>query len=186
MNLQHEPDHDGHASAADLDAARTGEAGPEVLAHLEACEACRRRLRGLEELASMLAGVTSSRTPEIPEGRDRSIRDALRSETGRAGRRGRLVRLLSGAAAAALLLAAGLWALGPFDAAPRPSDREERQLLDVDEDGRVDVIDAYLVARRLHRGETPPASWDVDGDGEVDDADVEAIAQAAVSLGRSR
>jgi hypothetical protein len=56
--------------------------------------------------------------------------------------------------------------------------------MDIDGSGTVDIVDAFLMSRRLREvagGETP-ADWDFDRDGEVGRGDVEAVAIAAVSL----
>jgi hypothetical protein len=59
---------------------------------------------------------------------------------------------------------------------------------DINGDGRVDILDAYLVARTLaDKSHTapPPAAWDVNRDGVVDQKDVDWIANAAVRVGTS-
>jgi hypothetical protein len=53
---------------------------------------------------------------------------------------------------------------------------------DLDANGRVNILDAYLLARELNRGGSAVASADVSGDGRVDAADVQAIASVAVSI----
>lgn len=55
--------------------------------------------------------------------------------------------------------------------------------LDVDRSGRVDIVDAYLVARRLKSMQAPDPKWDFNGDGRIDGADVDFIATRAVRLG---
>jgi hypothetical protein len=54
---------------------------------------------------------------------------------------------------------------------------------DLNGDGRVDIVDAYLMARSIERGRTERA-WDKNRDGKVDRGDVDRIAFAAVSLRR--
>lgn len=58
---------------------------------------------------------------------------------------------------------------------------------DVDGSGRVDVLDAYLLARRIGAAPdpTPSRSEDVNGDGVLDRRDVDAVAAMAVSVGAS-
>lgn len=53
---------------------------------------------------------------------------------------------------------------------------------DLDGNSRIDIRDAFLLARRLAMGESPKRQWDLNGDGKVDRADVDAIALAAVRL----
>ena len=55
---------------------------------------------------------------------------------------------------------------------------------DVNADGRVDVIDAMLLAQRVQSGETR-RRWDVNGDRLVDGRDSEEIMARAVDLERS-
>ncbi|MGH7178304.1 MAG: dockerin type I domain-containing protein [Tepidisphaeraceae bacterium] len=52
---------------------------------------------------------------------------------------------------------------------------------DLDGSGRVDILDAFYLARRL--GNPPQRGWDVNGDGQIDQRDVDAVAQAAVHVG---
>jgi len=91
---------------------------------------------------------------EVPEALDRAILRAARRRPLRAY-----------ALAASLLVAACLYVLlRP----PRP----------------LDIVDAYRLALRLERGEAVDGTWDRNGDGRVDRADVDAIARAAVRVGK--
>jgi hypothetical protein len=47
---------------------------------------------------------------------------------------------------------------------------------------RVDIVDAYRLARRLKSGGDVPDAWDVNRDGQVDEQDVDALARRAVSV----
>jgi len=51
---------------------------------------------------------------------------------------------------------------------------------------RMDIFDAFALARRIERGPKPDPHWDINGDGVVDRHDVEAIAQEAVKLEKGR
>ena len=53
---------------------------------------------------------------------------------------------------------------------------------DIDGSGRVDILDAFLLARRVRDGMTTRAD-DVTGDGVVDQRDVDRVAALAVSVG---
>lgn len=55
---------------------------------------------------------------------------------------------------------------------------------DLNHDGRVDILDAFQLARELHSGVQPASGLDLNGDGRVDQADVEHIAAQAVKLGK--
>jgi hypothetical protein len=54
---------------------------------------------------------------------------------------------------------------------------------DIDGSGRVDILDAFRLARHLESGGPAAAEWDLTGDGRVDREDVDAAAFAAVRLG---
>jgi hypothetical protein len=51
-----------------------------------------------------------------------------------------------------------------------------------DSRARVTILDAYSLARQIKVGGKIDKSWDVTGDGGIDQADVDAIAQRAVAL----
>ncbi len=53
---------------------------------------------------------------------------------------------------------------------------------DVNGDGRVDILDAYVLQRRLETAAALEARWDINGDGRVDAQDVDAIAVESVKL----
>src|SRR5690606_29518660 len=59
---------------------------------------------------------------------------------------------------------------------------------DIDGSGRVNMVDAFVLARAIAAeeargdGSTPSALWDVTGDGVVDSGDVDAVAMRAVRL----
>ncbi|MGQ9589647.1 MAG: hypothetical protein ACUVYA_05050, partial [Planctomycetota bacterium] len=57
---------------------------------------------------------------------------------------------------------------------------------DVDGDGRVNIADAYLLAVRVRRGGEVEPHWDKNGDGVVDEDDVDLVARESVSLARWR
>lgn len=53
---------------------------------------------------------------------------------------------------------------------------------DINHDGHVDILDAFQLARELQSGRKPAAGLDLNGDGVVDQRDVEIIAAQAVKL----
>ncbi len=55
---------------------------------------------------------------------------------------------------------------------------------DIDGNGRVDIIDAYIMDRRLMSGVNVSKKLDLNGDGNVNREDVNSIVKTAVSLGR--
>lgn len=60
---------------------------------------------------------------------------------------------------------------------PSPSQAE-----DVDHSGKVDILDAFVVAKLVETGKQVEAAYDVNGDGKVDQSDVDWIAHAAVAV----
>lgn len=85
------------------------------------------------------------------------------------------------AAAAALVAFLGVAALMFW-----PSRNPVDPRLDVNRDGRFDVLDAFSLARRLQQGGTPDPALDINGDGVVDERDVETLAARAVQLGKPK
>jgi hypothetical protein len=55
---------------------------------------------------------------------------------------------------------------------------------DLNRDGKVDILDSFTLAREIKNGSSLPAYLDVNGDGVVDERDVNAIASHAVALGK--
>lgn len=53
---------------------------------------------------------------------------------------------------------------------------------DLDADGRVDIVDAMVLAAGIARHDTGPAVRDINGDGVIDGSDVDALALLAVRL----
>ncbi len=53
---------------------------------------------------------------------------------------------------------------------------------DINHDGRIDILDAFALARQLKAAGPTPLILDVNGDGVVDERDVTAIAARAVRL----
>ena len=53
---------------------------------------------------------------------------------------------------------------------------------DVNQDGRVDILDAFQLAREIQSGAALPTALDFNGDGVVDRSDADVIASEAVSL----
>ncbi len=84
------------------------------------------------------------------------------------------------AAAVALLLLAALvtllWVL------PLANPAAGLVVEDVNHDGRVDILDAFALARQIERGSVPARTLDLNGDGVIDRRDVEIIVAHAVSL----
>ena len=85
------------------------------------------------------------------------------------------------AAAAAVLLLMWTGSLPvPYHSEPDTAVLTTRQ--DIDRNGRVDILDAFALARHIETSGASGDQWDVNGDGEVNQGDVKTIAMAAVSL----
>jgi hypothetical protein len=170
---------DTHLDLLALDALRAGEGTSLDREHLERCESCRESLERLERMA---VEIRSCAPPpvEIPPGVDRSVLSRARKAL-MERRRPRVFFFRPWArAAAALLVAAalGIW-ISTWDRVPFFSGRDPG---DIDRSGGVDIVDAYILARRIRGGEPLDAAWDVNGDGRVDREDVDEIARQSVSI----
>jgi hypothetical protein len=53
---------------------------------------------------------------------------------------------------------------------------------DLNHDGKVDILDSFALARELKTGKPLPATYDINGDGVVDERDIALIAAHAVQL----
>lgn len=96
-------------------------------------------------------------------------------------------RLSVGVATAALVtIAVRMFVVAPSSHPPTAMVQPAKlyQLADVNHDGRVDILDAYFVARKIARKEPLDPAWDINGDGVVDQKDVDLIATLAVSADR--
>ena len=128
------------------------------------------------------AGPRAQRAPSRPALREVSrsscLRTLLRPGTGAL----RWLPWVSVAAAAVVLLVA----IPQFSKRPTLAPARDAAFArwDLDRDGRVDILDAFALARQLKQGGTGNLQLDVNGDGVVDERDVAAIAARAVKLER--
>ena len=56
------------------------------------------------------------------------------------------------------------------------------QAIDIDRNGRVDILDAFKLARHIETAGPAESAWDINGDGQIDRSDVDMVALAAVRL----
>ncbi len=134
-------------------------------------------LKAPEPLVAELKRVASTDL-FIPRAVDDAVllaaRNALQPENPPRLFRLRLLPWLT-AATAVLILALSVW-FRPF--AHRPVIASG----DVNHDGRVDILDAFVLARELKAPAHPGATLDINGDGIVDQRDVTTLAARAVQL----
>jgi hypothetical protein len=58
----------------------------------------------------------------------------------------------------------------------------ETQVADIDRNGRVDILDAFKLAKHIETAGPAETEWDFNGDGLIDRSDVDVVALAAVRL----
>jgi len=56
------------------------------------------------------------------------------------------------------------------------------QAADIDRNGRVDILDAFKLAKQIESAGPAETEWDINGDGLIDRSDVDVVALAAVRL----
>lgn len=124
-------------------------------------------------------------TVEVPQRVDARVLAQARGSYARQRRRWLVARWAGAglAAAAALALALHVFVANPAPA-PRPSGPPQQlaRTGDINGDGRVNILDAYVVAYALARHQPLNPAWDVNGDGVIDQKDVDLIAHMAVRV----
>lgn len=138
--------------------------------------------RDLGRLKAGLRAIHGISQP-VPHDIDRAMRQAILSHFEHSSADRRCIwprwRFVSWTAAAAGILAA-VWMLTPMYS-PSPM-LAKGDPSDLDRNGRVDVLDAFMLARRLESTVLVDLAADVNHDGRIDERDVDAIAQQAVAL----
>ncbi len=141
---------------------------------------------GLNAPPKLVAALQKSRQRPmfIPQTTDERILRAAREHLQKPERPRliwlRLIGWGTAVAAIALLafLASQLWRRPPVSQVSQASNLRE----DINHDGRVDILDAFSLARQLKAGTQPTPLLDVNGDGKVDERDVATLAAKAVEL----
>jgi hypothetical protein len=62
------------------------------------------------------------------------------------------------------------------------SSLSKTQAVDIDRNGRVDILDAFKLARHIETAGRTETEWDINGDGVIYHRDVDMVAHAAVRL----
>ncbi|MEN6423813.1 MAG: dockerin type I domain-containing protein [Phycisphaerales bacterium] len=99
-------------------------------------------------------------------------------------------RWAAGIAAAAAVIALGVFLYRGPASSHHPSSIINHQSAaaerraDLDGNGRVDILDAFRLAKGIESRGPADSNWDINGDGRIDRADVDTVAFAAVRLGK--
>jgi len=131
----------------------------------------------------------------VPPDVDRAVAEAARRHLAPRPRRLWWLRwTVPATAAAAILVAATAWWFAstptpsvPFGAeAPKAEGLAQASLVqaDIDENGTVDILDAFTLARHIEAEHPSETRWDLNADGLVDRRDVDVVALAAVRLNK--
>jgi len=117
-------------------------------------------------------------TPRVPPDLSSQLLASAKASYAIRLRRRRIVRWSTLVGSAAAIIVLSLLLLIPNHS----SNQHLAQIGDVNHDGRVDILDAYVVAKAISTGGKLDQAWDVNHDGVVDQKDVDWIAAAAVNV----
>jgi hypothetical protein len=122
----------------------------------------------------------------VPARVDKIILDQAKQRLAKPRRLIVRLRWAAGIAAAAAVVTIGVILLNPQSAIRNP--QSVGPVLaggraDVDANGRVDILDAFRLARSIEARDPVAPQWDLNGDGRIDQDDVDLVASAAVRLG---
>ena len=121
----------------------------------------------------------------VPPDIDRAVAQAARRHFARPQRRLWWPRWAVPATAAAAIAIACLWWAQPEKKASvteSPYALQAAVATDIDGNGRVDILDAFVLAKYIETRKPMDATWDFNGDGLIDRRDVDTVAFAAVRL----
>jgi hypothetical protein len=133
-------------------------------------------------MAKQLRQLSLDQLPTNTEFLDRTIfaliaERAARIKRRRALRRPRWLGAIAAVAATITILSMLFYQTGLYN-----YKRSTIQQADINADGSVDIIDAYLMARAISSNRNICPEWDFNRDGLVDRADVDHVAMLAVRL----
>jgi hypothetical protein len=144
-----------------------------------------------EALLAELRSVAMRNMPTVPATLDAAILSEAKAGFARRRRFRLAARAAVGVAAAAAVIAI---ALPLVHQSQRESTASHAPVVtqmlsvmpgaseDVDHSGKVDILDAFVVAKLVDAGKQIDVAYDVNGDGKVDQSDVDRIAQTAVAV----
>jgi hypothetical protein len=139
----------------------------------------------LPDLARDLARLAEPRL-EVPQSIDDAVMAAARTALARRRRGGHPAFRWAAWTGAAAALGLAVW-VGSVLIPQQHAAREMASMTapavagDLDRSGQVTILDAFALARQIESGQSP-FSGDINGDGLVDRADVDALAMLAVRL----
>lgn len=137
-------------------------------------------------LVEALGGLHRPGEMKVPAAVDESILREARAGFARRRRYWGYARAAGAAAAAAAAAVIVIVAYLDGDRATQPpvAGTQALRVGDVDRSGRVDVLDALVLAKRVqpNPGGAPRSGEDVNGDGVVDIRDVDAVAEMIVGV----
>jgi hypothetical protein len=133
-----------------------------------------------ERLSDDLKALFEPASPDW-SGMDRAVMDRAYQALSPIRKQRRLYWPAAAAAAAAIgagVLFMSFWHDKPAGPLPMAA-----RLEDVDRNGRVDILDAFQLAKMVQSSTATDSMWDMNRDGTVNQLDVEVVAKAAVHLG---
>lgn len=126
----------------------------------------------------------------IPARVDRAVVEAARWHFAHPQRRWRLRWAVPAAAAAAIIVTASVWWFN-IGSTTRTAHEGRSEALavalpeaDIDQNGKVDILDAFTLARHIEASRPVDTAWDFNGDGLIDRRDVDTVALTVVRLNK--
>jgi len=123
--------------------------------------------------------------PAISRVVDERILAAAREQAGRRARMRWVMRYAIGSVAAAAAVILVVFKVTHHDRDNRVPQNPAGVVAaaeDLNHDGKIDILDAYLMAKSLAANQAQTKDWDFNRDGTVDARDVDVVALAAVKL----
>jgi hypothetical protein len=121
-------------------------------------------------------------TPAVSRFTDEGILAAARQQSIRRHRMRWMVRYAIGSVAAAAAVVLIAINMTPHDQPRLKSAPDVASSEDVNRDGKLDILDAFFMARKVAANEPLTKEWDFNSDGTVDNKDVDVVAFAAVKI----
>lgn len=157
--------------------------------HFDEDSAARRPVEDLRIPSKLSADLNALFEPRVgvPPKVDRAVMDrAHKRFAGIKPGKGRLLRIhwawRTAAAAAIIIFAFSLDLTKQTGPTKDRFSLSETQAIDIDRNGRVDILDAFKLARHIESAGPAETEWDINGDGLIDRGDVDVVALAAVRL----